>query len=246
MLTRLSINHAVRMALFAATLLAALAVLLTACGGKSADPEAGKGPVNTDPATAPSSTPIQNPILYHISQDGSVQSSGGPPITAVPGSNATPAGKSTYTVVSGDSCSSIAGQFGITSAELMAQNRTINSDCTNIHVGDVLQIPAKTAAEAGASGGGGGGGNTDTSGGATLGTITTPVSGGVAPTTTVLGGAASTPTPNPNAKFYTVVSGDSCYEIAASYGVKVSDIIALNKLDANCTLHVGQALQIPK
>jgi LysM repeat protein len=243
MLTRPSINHALRMAV----LLGAAAVLLAACGGKSADPGAGKGPVNTDPATAPSSTPIQNPILYHISQDGSVQSSGGPPITAVPGANATPAGKRTYTVVSGDSCSSIAGQFGITSGELMAQNRTINSDCTNIHVGDVLQIPAKTAAEAGASGGASnGGGNTDTSGGATLGTITTPVSGGVAPTTTVLGGAASTPTPNPNAKFYTVASGDSCYAIAASYGVKVSDLIALNNLDADCTLHVGQSLQIPK
>ena len=71
-------------------------------------------------------------------------------------------------------------------------------------------------------------------------------SGGVAPTTTVLGGAASTPTPNPNAKFYTVASGDSCYAIAASYGVKVSDLIALNNLDADCTLHVGQSLQIPK
>jgi len=223
-----------------------LALLAAACGGKSADPNAGKGQVNTNPATVPSSTPIQNPIMYHISQDGSVQSSGGPPITAVPGSNTTPAAKTTYTVVSGDSCSSIAGQYGITSAELMAANRAINSDCTNMHTGDVLQIPAKTAAEAAAGGGGGGSSTSTGNSGATLGTITTPVSGGVAPTTTALGVAASTPTPNSNAKFYTVISGDTCGAIAASYAVKVSDIIALNNLDANCTLHVGQTVQIPK
>ena len=39
MLTRPSINHALRMAV----LLGAAAVLLAACGGKSADPGAGKG-----------------------------------------------------------------------------------------------------------------------------------------------------------------------------------------------------------
>ncbi|MGH2633721.1 MAG: LysM peptidoglycan-binding domain-containing protein [Tepidiformaceae bacterium] len=240
-------NRARAVSLLGATLL--LAATVAACGGKSSPGSGGNGPVNTDPATVPSSTPIQNPIMYHISQDGSVQASCGPPITAVPGTNVTPAAGKTYSVASGDSCSSIAGQYGITSAELMTQNRTINSDCTNLHVGDVLQIPGQTAAEAGTGGGGAGGtgssvGNT----GATLGTITTPVSGGVAPTTTVLGGtgANATPTPNGKAKFYTVASGDTCSAIAGSYGVKVSDIIALNDLDADCTLHVGQLVQIPE
>lgn len=229
--------------MLAALLLAAL--LAGACGGKSSSTKSGNGAVSTDPASVPSSTPIQNPVLYHISQDGSVQTTGGPPITAVPGTNATPAASKTYTVASGDSCSSIAGQFGITSAELMAQNRTINSGCTNLHVGDLLEIPPQTPAEAGTgSSSGAGAGNNS---GATLGTITTPVSGGVAPTTTVLGGTGTnaTPTPAGNAKFYTVASGDTCYDIAGSYGVKVSDIIALNSLDANCTLHVGQIIQIP-
>ncbi len=53
------------------------------------------------------------------------------------------------------------------------------------------------------------------------------------------------PTPKPSGKNYTVVAGDTCSDIARSYGVKVEDLIALNSLDAACSLKVGQALKIP-
>jgi len=53
------------------------------------------------------------------------------------------------------------------------------------------------------------------------------------------------PTPKPSGKNYTVVAGDTCSDVARSYGVKVEDLISLNGLDANCSLKVGQALKIP-
>lgn len=43
---------------------------------------------------------------------------------------------------------------------------------------------------------------------------------------------------------YTVKKGDSLYSIARSYGVSVSDIMSLNKLNSNL-LSVGQTLKIP-
>ena len=43
---------------------------------------------------------------------------------------------------------------------------------------------------------------------------------------------------------YTVKRGDSLYSIARSYGVSVSDIMSLNKLNSNL-LSVGQTLKIP-
>jgi LysM repeat protein len=45
---------------------------------------------------------------------------------------------------------------------------------------------------------------------------------------------------------YTVVTGDTCVKIAAENGVSSASIIQLNALDANCTLSVGQVLQIPQ
>ena len=43
---------------------------------------------------------------------------------------------------------------------------------------------------------------------------------------------------------YTVKRGDSLYSIARNYGVSVSDIMSLNKLNSNL-LSVGQTLKIP-
>ena len=60
-------------------------------------------------------------------------------------------------------------------------------------------------------------------------------------------GPGGTPTPTSgDAGEYTVQSGDTCADIAASFGVSADDIIALNGLDAGCTtLHEGDVLQIP-
>lgn len=49
-------------------------------------------------------------------------------------------GGQTYTVVSGDTCSGIADQFGITTDELIAANSGL--DCGALQVGDELTIPA--------------------------------------------------------------------------------------------------------
>jgi LysM repeat protein len=69
-------------------------------------------------------------------------------------------------------------------------------------------------------------------------TPTVPAQGG-----RTVGPAGSTPSPG---RTYTVRDGDTCGDIAANQGVQVSDLIAKNNLDANCTsLKIGQVLQIP-
>lgn len=47
----------------------------------------------------------------------------------------------TYTVAAGDNCSAIADANGVSLDALLAANPAINSDCTNIDIGDVLKIP---------------------------------------------------------------------------------------------------------
>lgn len=44
---------------------------------------------------------------------------------------------------------------------------------------------------------------------------------------------------------YTVVEGEYCSNIAATFQVSVQSIILLNKLSANCIISAGQKLQIP-
>jgi LysM repeat protein len=123
----------------------AVAVLLAACGGGGPDPGAGKGDRVTDPAKVPSSTPIQNPVLYQIRSDGRVDSSGGPPTTVSPNSTATGTAGATYTVASGDTCGAIVAKYNITLDALRKSNRTIDDGCTNLHAGDVLKIPSAAA-----------------------------------------------------------------------------------------------------
>jgi LysM repeat protein len=54
-----------------------------------------------------------------------------------------------------------------------------------------------------------------------------------------------TATPLPPVE-YVVVQGDTCTIIAAEHGVSSQSIITLNALDPNCTLSIGQRLQIPQ
>ncbi|KAJ6490061.1 hypothetical protein C8R45DRAFT_758063, partial [Mycena sanguinolenta] len=46
----------------------------------------------------------------------------------------------TYTVVSGDTCSKIEGQTGVSDADLHTLNPGINTGCTNLQIGQVLCI----------------------------------------------------------------------------------------------------------
>jgi LysM repeat protein len=60
------------------------------------------------------------------------------------------------------------------------------------------------------------------------------------------GGATPQPTARSGGDTYTVESGDTCSDIAASFGVSVEDLIEVNDLSADCTdLEIGQVLQIP-
>ncbi|MEO6398681.1 MAG: LysM peptidoglycan-binding domain-containing protein [Tepidiformaceae bacterium] len=180
-------------------------LLLVACGGGGEGPAA-KGQRITDPAKVPSSTPVQNPTLYQITGD-EVILSGGQSAKITPTSS-TPTSSQNYVVKSGDLCGTIATQFGISVDDLQKANRSM--ECSALHIGDQLKIPAKAAA----------------------------------PTTT--GGLTSNPTTKPSGRSYTVRQGDTCADIAINQGVKASDLIAKNGLDANCqNLKIGQVLQIP-
>jgi len=46
-----------------------------------------------------------------------------------------------YAVVSGDTCNLIGAMFGVTGSAIMTANPTINSECTNLQVGQILCIP---------------------------------------------------------------------------------------------------------
>lgn len=194
-----------------AFILGALAAVLmgaAACGGDSGGKDGGDGQRVTDPAKAPSSTPIGETLTYQIRNDVIIAPDGGEaPVT---GGTTPVSGATSYTVKSGDTCSGIAAEFGVALADLLKANRTIDQNCTNLRPGDVLKIP---------------------------GTATGGTAGG---------GTASTPTPKPSGKEYTVESGDTCDAIAKSYGVDLTQLIALNNLDAECqNLQVGQKIKIP-
>lgn len=67
-----------------------------------------------------------------------------------------------------------------------------------------------------------------------------------ASTTPSTGGTRATATPRAGSRSYTVRSGDTCADIAASFGVSAADIISLNNLDPGCqNLQIGQTLKIP-
>ncbi|KAF9065951.1 hypothetical protein BDP27DRAFT_1269098 [Rhodocollybia butyracea] len=50
--------------------------------------------------------------------------------------------QTTYTVVQGDNCVALAAKFNVTDAALLAANPAVNSDCSNLFVGEQLCIPS--------------------------------------------------------------------------------------------------------
>lgn len=186
---------------------AAFGLLAAACGG-GGTPEPADGARITDPALVPSSTPIQNPVLYRIQGNQVTLVGEGTTAELTPVAGNTPTGRSNYTVEAGDTCFGIASANDITLDDFL--NTNPNVDCGNLQAGDVVLIP--------------GGTNTGS----------TPTS--------------STPQPTQSSgsgETYTVQAGETCSDIAASYGVSVSDIISLNGLDSDCSLQEGQVVKIP-
>ena len=52
------------------------------------------------------------------------------------------------------------------------------------------------------------------------------------------------PTPKVEARFHTVVRGETLYSISRSYGLNVNDLIRINDLDPGAPIYVGQRLRI--
>ncbi len=126
--------------------LAVMCVALSACGG-GGDDDGGtaNNPHLTDPAAVATSTPISGDQVFQIRDNG---------ISAPTGVNTVPAGddgngngSAGYTIVSGDTCGSIASGLGVSVPELISANPLINEGCTNLQPGQILAIP-------GSSGGG--------------------------------------------------------------------------------------------
>ena len=115
-----------------------LALLVAACGGDDNTETPQGRPTLTDPASVPTAVPDEDRDPYRIGQAGA-RGPGDPlPATVVPEEPA----PRTYTVQQGDTCGQIAADHNISLDALIAANPRINEECTNLHIDEVLNIPA--------------------------------------------------------------------------------------------------------
>ena len=120
----------------------------------------------------------------------------------------------TYKVEKGDTLYSISRKYQITVAELRAANNLSENDV--IKVGQKLKIPSA-----------------DISNAAALATDNKATTSGTA----TLSSTRAT-------KEYTVVKGDTMYSISKKNGMTLAEFMALNGLDSNSVIKVGQKLKI--
>ena len=120
----------------------------------------------------------------------------------------------TYKVEKGDTLYSISRKYQITVAELRAANNLSENDV--IKVGQKLKIPSA-----------------DISNAAALATDNKATTDGTA----TLSATRAT-------KEYTVVKGDTMYSISKKNGMTLAEFMALNGLDSNSVIKVGQKLKI--
>ena len=120
----------------------------------------------------------------------------------------------TYKVEKGDTLYSISRKYQITVAELRAANNLSENDV--IKVGQKLKIPSA-----------------DISNAAALATDNKATTSGSA----TLSSTRAT-------KEYTVVKGDTMYSISKKNGMTLAEFMALNGLDSNSVIKVGQKLKI--
>jgi membrane-bound lytic murein transglycosylase D len=124
-------RHAGRLSL-AATVVA-LAVALSACGGRS---------TSATPALAASPTAVPPLKIVTPTPAGAAPAATAPPAQPAAPAPATVAASGGYVVQSGDTLYGIAARFGVSQETLMQANGI--SDPTQIHVGQQLVIPGKT------------------------------------------------------------------------------------------------------
>jgi LysM repeat protein len=107
----------------------------------SATAKAGAGTV-APKATAVPATSTEAPATATEAPAAATDTPSAPANTPVPGATSTPASVGqTYTVQDGDFPAKIAEKFGIPVEDLLAANPGINP--TDLHIGDVIVIPAK-------------------------------------------------------------------------------------------------------
>ena len=124
------------------------------------------------------------------------------------------AADTTYKVEKGDTLYSISRKYQITVAELRAANNLSENDV--IKVGQKLKIPTA-----------------DISNAAALATDNKATTSG-----------SSTLSATKATKEYTVVKGDTMYSISKKNGMTLAEFMALNNLDSNSVIKVGQKLKI--
>ena len=115
-----------------------LAFLVAGCGDDDATETPQARPTLSDPAAVPTSVPDEGREPFVIGQTG-VTAPGETVTATVVAAEPT---STTYIVQEGDTCGGIASEHGITVDALLAANARINDDCTNLHVDEVLTIPA--------------------------------------------------------------------------------------------------------
>ncbi len=124
---------------------------------------------------------------------------------------------SRYTVAYGDTLSSIASRFGLSTMELARFNQIVNPNL--IRVGQVLNIPAS-------------------------GSLTpVPTAGNTATATATATSVAPTATPQPH--LYQVQRGDNLYSISIKLNVPISALIEANGIYNANRIYVGQILIVP-
>lgn len=142
---------------------------------------------------------------------------------ALPGGVATPAPVPVaaelprHTVVAGDTMSGIAAAYGVALDQMLSANGLSRQSL--IFPGQSIVLPpggAEAAAPAAPS----------------------PAPAAPAP-------APTPPTP-PNAEAYTVVDGDTLWDIAARHDLEVAELVAINGLDAAAVIRAGQVLRVAR
>ncbi|KAK4031910.1 hypothetical protein C8A01DRAFT_41650 [Parachaetomium inaequale] len=139
-----------------------------------------------------------------------------------------------YTIVSGDTCPTVAAKFGISRDQFLAWNPAVSADCaTNFWVGQAycVGVSGATACPTATS--------KPTSNGSTSTSKTPPTSSSHA---TTAGPAPTTPTfPNIACncnKFYDLGPGDTCPSVQARFGITSDQFLQWNPdVSTNCTFN---------
>ncbi len=184
-------------------------------------------PLNQAPPTATHPGPTATPDVFQPTQEGTITPL---PTSAFPTATATPAlpggfnSTIMYTVVAGDTVSRIAQRYGSTVAAIGQVNGLSNVGL--IYVGQTLIVPVR---------------------GYTQPPTFTPAPGGSLPTPTPGPGIPPTPIPTAVAGTgtYTIVRGDTLYDLARRFNTTITTLAQLNGIVNPNLIYPGQVLTVP-